>query len=312
MSRAAGASESLEEPASEEEPLHHRRGVIRRGGVLDDVNHHPSVVKLVVSQTAARSLELEGGCSGVLIAPRLVLTAGHCVCGRRKVTAPPRAAAPARSTRGISRAETLQGTRVTSAIDASRCLERVDIQTRTYIKPDPTSEIAALEQRYRGKIIVHPRLEILYNQASQMVWCDADLAAVILDHPLNQIPTMRLPTEEVRLGQFVFMSGYGPGDTFEDYGERHVGVNKVGSLRRLDSGGIEFVTTLQRMPDGRAASHVEEGDSGGGCWIQEKDEGAVLVGITSAKAEGRNGTVVSVFTSVHAYMPWLREQLSGL
>lgn len=54
----------------------------------------------------------EATCSGVLMGPRLVLTAGHCVCMEREMTAP------------VGDAQTV--------IDGSVCVDAVTVTTKTY------------------------------------------------------------------------------------------------------------------------------------------------------------------------------------
>lgn len=94
------------------------------------------------------------------------------------------------------------------------------------------------------------------------------------------------------------------------YKDRHFGQNKVGWLRTLETGSVEFVASSQQHPDGSPASHLFEGDSGGACLSSTNQN--VLVGIAASSARNRKGEMLSVFTSIYSHRDWLTEQLEGL
>jgi hypothetical protein len=247
-------------------------------------------------------------CSGVLIAPHLVLTAGHCVCMMRPFTAP---AAEVRKdslpqrTGLIMRSNAFMNGPVTAIIDSSECAKTVMIRTVIYETPASGDE-SLRETKYYGTVHPHPRLELLFNQDGHQVWANADLAVIRLDKPLKTLPTFNLATSEVQQGDPITMVGYGPAGADDDsQGERHFGPNTVGWIRRLETGSVEFVVASQRQPDGTPAAHLFEGDSGGACLSTAN----ALTGIAASTARNRKGETLSVFTSVYAHRDWLGQQL---
>jgi hypothetical protein len=73
---------------------------------------------------------------------------------------------------------------------------------------------------------------------------------------------------------------------------------------------VEFVVAQQRMPSGQVASHLDTGDSGGGCWRTESDGTLALIGIAGGNARNGRGESLSVFTSVSSHEEWLSQQLA--
>jgi hypothetical protein len=199
---------------------------------------------------------------------------------------------------------------VNAIIDSSECAKTVTIKTIIYDKPASGKE-RLRQTTYQGTVQPHPRLELLFNEDGHQVWSSADLAVIRVDEPLEDLPTFELATSEVQQGDPIIMVGYGPGSTDEDSdGDRHFGQNKVGWIRRLETGSVEFVVAGQRQPDGTPAAHLFGGDSGGACLSQTKEN--VLVGIAASTARNRKGETLSVFTSLYAHRDWLKQQLDAL
>jgi hypothetical protein len=142
-----------------------------------------------------------------------------------------------------------------------------------------------------------------------VVWSSADLAVIFLDLPVKNFPALKLAKTEVQVGDAIVMVGYGPGETFQIHGERHFGENRVSWLRELESGSVEIVAAMQQLPDGRAASHIDVGDSGGGCFVRTANGDSVLVGISGGNAKSVRGESLSVFTSIYSHRDWLSQQL---
>jgi hypothetical protein len=143
------------------------------------------------------------------------------------------------------------------------------------------------------------------------VWATADLAVIRLDEPVKGAAVFKLAASEVQPGEPIVMVGYGPSSADDDtYGTRHFGPNKVGWLRRMETGSVEFVAEAQRQSDGSPASHIFGGDSGGAC-LSQKDQN-VLVGVATSTARNRKGEALSIFTSVYAHRDWLAQQLDAL
>lgn len=249
-------------------------------------------------------------CSGVAIAQRLVLTAGHCVCMMRPFTAPPaderRAPLPQR-TGLIMRSKAFKDGTVNAIIDGSECAKTAIVKTVVYDKSGSGKE-RLLQTTYQGTVQPHPRLELLFNEDGHQVWSSADLAVIRLDEPLEDLPFFRLAASEARRGDPIIMVGYGPVGADDDtQGDRHFGPNTVGWIRQMETGSVEFVVAGQRQPNGTPAAHLFGGDSGGACLSGTEED--VLVGIAASTARNRKGETLSVFTSVYAHRDWLRQQL---
>ncbi|WP_375767619.1 trypsin-like serine protease [Archangium gephyra] len=317
LSVTALGSGCAAETSSLERTLLRRTSLVRPGSSRDFENRYQSTLRLLVAEKAAQEPGSSGECSGVLIAPRIVLTAGHCVCITRKLSVSERealakAAMAGMERRGdvVSRAESLRSQRLDAVLDSSRCASSAKVRTLIYEPQAPGEAESARQMTYSGSVIPHPRLELLYDDEGSVVWSSADLAVIRLDMPVKDAPVVKRATAEARVGEPIVMAGYGPGEPLGLAGERHSGENQVSWLRRLDSGSVEFVVAQQRMPSGHVASHLDAGDSGGGCWRTESDGHTVLIGIAGGNAKNGRGESLSVFTSIHSHEEWLSHQLA--
>ncbi len=120
-------------------------------------------------------------CSGALVAPNLVLTARHCVS--RALTATPSCDADGRSHNGVH---------LSADVDPGR----ISIYVGAVVRPESDAPVARAERT------LHPKSQVL---------CDADVAFLVLDRPIDaKILPMRLHSP-VEPGDHVVPVGFGGG-----------------------------------------------------------------------------------------------------
>jgi hypothetical protein len=235
----------------------------------------------------------QGTCSGVLAAPRTVLTAGHCVCEQR-------AAQPG----------THEGRTV---IDKTTCIQTALVQVVTYQpKQGPTIQIIP------GRVNPHEELFILYDDDEKELSSNADIAVIALREAPQGVTPIRLATEPVRYTQPVTLVGYGrdmPEGGIE--GIRRFGSNEIASI--AESGSTFLVgkpIQIQRPYKPKEMLLVREegsyslkGDSGGPC-LRERKGILELVGLAKTHYGGHTMVQFSEYTSTYFYLEWLRQQIS--
>ncbi|MBN1208915.1 MAG: trypsin-like serine protease [Myxococcaceae bacterium] len=247
----------------------------RIAGESDTGNRYPFTV-MVFSQ--ASGTEQQGRqCSGVLIDPRLVLTAGHCVCMRQESPAP--------------------GTGDRSLIDSSSCARTATVTTVLYESGASGRGVKSFTQEYSGEVRPHPALKVLLDAQGEVVSSEADLAFIFLETPVEgHLPPVELADAEVEAGETLVMVGFGSDEL----------LGTLGGKRRFRANAVTTV-----LEPGRALFQPPErplyrGDSGGPC-LRETRNGALLVGILS-RGLGKQASL----TRTYPYRDWLREELQWL
>jgi len=236
-----------------------------------------------------------GTCSGVLVAPRVVVTAGHCVCSPRKARP---ADAPARA-----------------FIDRTTCARTATLTVFTYRpteKPRP--------EFLTGAIRPHEQLRILYDDDWKELASQADLAVIALDKAPQGVTPIRLARAEVRYAEAVTLVGFGAsGLADRGEGERRYGVNEVATIAENGATFLVGKPIEVRRPYKpkeivlvrQEASYSLGGDSGGPC-LRESNGAMELVGIAKTHYGGGALVQFSEYTSTLFYRAWLLQAIADV
>jgi hypothetical protein len=281
---------------------------------IDTLNRYASTVRVGTAFMVPGQGDKIKTCSGVLIHPQVVLTAGHCVCHERRPI-PPEA----------SHVTVID--RLSCARTASVTLTRYPL-VRQADRPNSEEESwepMAVEEAHTGTVQVHEDVRIIYEtnegEGRDTEYSNADLAVIILKKPLpwRQVEPVILSDRPVQLREKVLLVGYGAGELKGGLAGRHrrYGENEVASIK---SDGSTFHVGKQveiepfyrgDKPEvlRRRGSYAAAGDSGGPCF-RERRGVLELVGI--ARSTSGPPVVLSVYTSTYKYLGWLREKIKAL
>ena len=217
-------------------------------------------------------------CSGVVVSPRLVLSAGHCFCAKRKANH--------------------EGAEDAFIIDSSACSTRAVVTALVYERTGRGSGPSFQAQEYQGTIRVHPGFKVILDKKGSIVSSTQDLAMLSLETPVDDgLAPVTLASTEVEVNEALIVVGHGYDETFGTLG---------GARRSLKT----RVTALPSATGGRALLERRSearyrGDSGGPC-LRETAQGMELVGILNRSLGHEPSCTSTLF-----YGSWLKEELKG-
>lgn len=243
--------------------------MLQHAGQLDLRNHYASSVMVTTGDPKQGAQ-----CSGVLLSPRVALTAGSCVCKPRPS-----------SNHGDEQ-----------VIDGSTCAERAHVLAAVYGKIHDAHTADMTGSLHTGTVRPHPDMKIRLDARSSVVSSHADLAIILLDKPVeNGASPVPLADSEAAADELIITAGYGHDERIEQvFGERYFRRNKIAQAPSATSGRFFYTQTS-------ADVHTHHG--GWPCF-RENGEGLWLVGVSSkASAEDRS------CVSTYFFREWLQVEL---
>jgi len=225
-------------------------------GKIDGLNRYQSAVRVYARGIGApEAVKL---CTGVVVSPRLVLTAASCVCSQQPAA---------------------QGDSGQTLLDAKVCATIGFVQTTTYIpetRDDPPGEQG---RQYDAAVRVHPGFKQVLDEQGNVVSSEADLAVFVLDKATD-IPPVELADSDIKAGESLVIVGHG---FFTAGLDRLFSEHRVTEV--LGSGG--------RVAFAQPPPNLYKGARGGPC-LRQTRQGLRLSGILSASL-GQEALFTSVY-----------------
>ncbi|HEX8702772.1 MAG TPA: trypsin-like serine protease [Myxococcaceae bacterium] len=215
-------------------------------------------------------------CSGTLIHSRLVLTAGHCVCGWRETFL-------------------AEGDKQL-LIDSTACASRAKVTAIRYEPAEDGAWSVMHVRHHEGEVRPHPDFKLLRSKRPPAVTSYANLAVILLDEPDSlKLPIATSAKADVQASAPLIIAGYGNNRLVPaPFGYRYAKKGKAQSTLPSLDGKVLF------EPEG---TYLHESHQGWACF-RENSTGRQLVGIVGLGTE----TELS-FTSTYFYRDWIRTEL---
>lgn len=246
-------------------------------GEIDTVNRYSSTVLVKPREESTSKSSDRTECSGVLIAPRLILTAGHCMCKPHG--------------KDVS-----SGGDNTTA-DASECAKEAVVTTFIHT---PSKEIADESIMtmgiYKGEVRPHPSMKIRHSTTKGLVSSITNLAVILLEEPsAGEIQPVPLSNAEIQDGEAITVVGYGYDELIGGkHGTRRSTTMTVEKAAGTPTWNIKFDQPSMRL---------YPNDSGGPCFV-ENTKGPSLIGVVGT-ISGEKSSLTSIYDS----RDWLRAEI---